>query len=83
MWLDLRGEVEHMFGELVVYVPEASGTRFFRRELSEDVVARVARWRAKNRDRRNATARANYARNAEKIASYQREWRAQRKDKPS
>lgn len=71
MWTDLRGEVEAMFRELVVYVPVEAGTRFFRPENPADVVARSRAWKRRNATRAKAYDRARYLaqREARKVAA--------------
>lgn len=83
-WLALREEIVREFSELVVFVPDFEGTRFFSLEDPKEAVERVSRWRLFNRPKRNAAARRRYSEN-EEVRTYHREylaaWRERNREK--
>lgn len=77
--INLRENVEAMFEQLIVYVPDENGTRFFRPESAEAVVARVRAWRQRNPARAKAYDAARYAANRESRRAHARAYYATRR----
>lgn len=82
-WLNLEDDIREEFSDSRLDRREVvSGFRLFRVEKSEEVIARVARWRRLNRERHNAACRARAKAHPEKVRAYQKATRERTKADP-